>query len=119
MYPVRLMLRYRYDTLSAIRLVRCPVLIAHSSGDELVPYAHGRRLLEAAPEPKQFLELKGDHNDGWFETGRAYVAGIDEFLSKSLSLRETSPKASAVSSAERAGRAQPRAKPLRGAALGQ
>jgi hypothetical protein len=61
----------RYEAL------RCPLLVAHSPQDEIVPVAHGRRLFAAAGEPKQWLELAGGHNDGFLFMRREWAAGFD------------------------------------------
>jgi fermentation-respiration switch protein FrsA (DUF1100 family) len=82
--PARLLVRTRYDNLSRMPKLGCPVLIAHSREDEIIPYEHDRRLLAAAPEPKQHLEMRFGHNDGFVLTGRAYTRGIDEFLRRHL-----------------------------------
>jgi len=64
--PVRLMLRTRLDSASAIRNYRGPLLQFHGDADTIVPYRFGRQLFEAANEPKKFVTLPGaDHNDGW------------------------------------------------------
>ena len=63
--PVRLFARFRYHTLSHVRQARCPVMVVHSKDDELVPPDFGRRLFEAAGEPKQFVEITGGHNEGF------------------------------------------------------
>jgi len=66
--PIRILLRHHFETIEKIDRLSCPVLIAHSPDDELVPYEMGRRLYEAAPEPKRFAELSGGHNElGYFE----------------------------------------------------
>jgi len=78
--PVRLLCRLKYDTRAAVAAARCPVLVVHSPEDEIVPYVFGRRIFEAAPEPKRFLEIRGDHNDGYLVTGAAYVQGLASFL---------------------------------------
>lgn len=57
--PIRLLSRFEYNTLEYLRSVDCPVFIAHSPQDEIVPFEQGRALYEAAPDPKQFLELQG------------------------------------------------------------
>ena len=44
MFPVRWLARIRYDNASRLPTVRCPVLIAHSRDDELIPISHGREL---------------------------------------------------------------------------
>jgi fermentation-respiration switch protein FrsA (DUF1100 family) len=80
--PVKLISRYRYDTLERLAAIRSPVLVIHSPQDDIIPYSHGRRLYEAAREPKAFLELRGGHNDG-FVFGRAeWVRVVGEFLER-------------------------------------
>ncbi len=78
--PVRLLARYRYDNLDRIASVRVPVLVVHSSGDEIIPFSHGQALLAAARSPKQFLELRGGHNDGFLASEADYRRGLVAFL---------------------------------------
>jgi len=67
--PVRSLGRIKYDSLSRISDLSVPSLIAHSMDDILIPLEHGKRLHEAAREPKQFAELRGAHADpGWLHT---------------------------------------------------
>jgi len=87
--PVRLLARLRYDTLARLPHAGCPVLIVHSRDDEIVPFEHARRLLEAAPEPKRLLELRGGHNDGFLVSGERYVEGLAAFLDTHLGTRRT------------------------------
>jgi len=81
-YPFlpRFLARLRYDSLSCMAELSCPVLVAHSPDDEIVPYDMGLILFGAAREPKRFLMMRGDHNDGFMATGTAYVKGLDSFL---------------------------------------
>jgi fermentation-respiration switch protein FrsA (DUF1100 family) len=63
--PARWLVRNRFDNLQKIGRCTRPVFIAHGTTDRLVPFAHGKRLFEAASEPKEFLAMTGlDHNDG-------------------------------------------------------
>lgn len=78
--PVRLLSRFSYDTLGALRRVTAPVLVAHSRDDDIVPYSHGRALFAAANEPKQFLEMHGGHNDGFLFMREEWVAELGAFL---------------------------------------
>lgn len=78
--PVRWMLRVEYDTLSAVRALSSPLLIAHSPGDEIVPFHHGRRLYDAAPGPRSLLEMRGGHNDGFVVSGEDYRRGLSDFI---------------------------------------
>lgn len=80
--PVSLIVGDAFNTLGRMGNIRCPVLLASSPDDEIVPGGHGRILYEAASEPKQFLPLKGDHNWGFIYTGKAYTEGLEAFLSK-------------------------------------
>ena len=80
--PVRLLSRMGYDNLANLKRIRAPVFIAHSRDDDIVPYAHGRRLYEAAAEPKAFLELRGGHNDGFIFMRPEWVAELGAFLDR-------------------------------------
>ncbi len=52
---------WRYDVLKAIRSAP-PILILHSSSDEVVPLEHSQKLYEAAAEPKRLEIIEGaDH----------------------------------------------------------
>ncbi|MGH8120825.1 MAG: alpha/beta hydrolase [Gammaproteobacteria bacterium] len=79
--PIRWITRIKYPVLGLIKQVRAPVLIIHSPTDDIVPYAQGRKLFEAANEPKSFLEIIGDHNNGFMDSNSRYLDGIDKFLS--------------------------------------
>jgi uncharacterized protein len=79
-FPVRALARHRYDTRAALAKVEAPVLVVHSSDDEIIPFAHGKRLYEAAPEPRDFLKLEGGHNDGFLRSGARYREGLQRFL---------------------------------------
>ena len=82
--PARRLARIRYDSLERLPRVTCPVLVAHSPDDEIVPYAFGQRLFEAANQPKEFLVLQGSHNDGYIDTGPAYGATIIRFVDRHI-----------------------------------
>lgn len=79
-FPVDLLVRHRFDNEAKIDAVTMPKLFIHSPGDEIIPYEQGRRLYEKAPEPKQFLEIEGGHNDGFIISTRDYEAGLANFL---------------------------------------
>ena len=80
--PVRLIGRIAYDNRANLGTIRAPVLIAHSRDDDIIPYAHGRALFEAANEPKQFLDLAGGHNDGFIFMRDAWVQAVAGFLAR-------------------------------------
>ena len=78
--PVRLLSRFSYDTLGALQSVGAPVLVAHSTEDELVPFSHGQALFETAREPKRFVEMRGGHNDACLFARREWADALAEFL---------------------------------------
>jgi len=59
-------------------------LIIHSEDDEIIPFQQGRRLFEAAPEPKEFYPMRGGHNDAIFLAREDFVKRIDTFLQRHL-----------------------------------
>lgn len=78
--PVRLLLRFEYNTAEYLTRVDCPILIVHSRDDEIMPVAHGRQLFETAREPKRFLEISGTHNEGFITSGEVYYKGLNTFV---------------------------------------
>jgi len=78
--PVGPFLRTHYDTLRAVRSVECPILVVHSRDDEVVPFAQGKAIFDAAREPKAFLELRYGHNEGFILSGNTYTDGLEAFL---------------------------------------
>jgi len=78
--PVKLLTRYNYNTRAQVRNIKCPILVIHSRDDNLIPFNHGQRIFEAASEPKTFLEISGDHNDGFLVSAEKYKLGITAFL---------------------------------------
>jgi uncharacterized protein len=62
--PLRYLLRTRLDSAAKIGDYHGPLLQTHGDADTIVPHEMGRRLFEAANEPKEFVTIKGrDHND--------------------------------------------------------
>jgi len=60
--PARWLMRNRFNNLAKIAHCPGPVFIAHGTADSLVPFSQGRRLFEAAGEPKHFFCMEGcDH----------------------------------------------------------
>ena len=70
-----------FDTKSKIAKIRAPLLFFHGDRDEIIPLKLGRRLFEAAPEPKWFVEVPGaGHNDLVETAGSAYRERLYEFV---------------------------------------
>ena len=74
-WVVRLFIRERFDNVSKIRQVTCPIFIGHGTEDELVPFAMAERLAQAARQrgPVTFLPLQRCSHNGIFEASRGCV----------------------------------------------
>lgn len=81
--PVRWIAASRFSSIDKISRVPAPKLFLHAERDEVIPVAHGRRLYEAAPPPKTFVELRGGHGDAFDVDSVNYFGSIERFL-KSL-----------------------------------
>ncbi len=78
--PVGWVIRIKYRTIDNVRSVKVPVLVVHSDEDEIIPFSMGLRLYEAAPRPKRWLKIAGDHNGGWMESQKVYTEGMKDFI---------------------------------------
>ena len=57
------------------------MLVIHGAEDGVVPMAQGRRLYEAAREPKRWLAVpNADHGDVSTMGGELYLNTLEEFL---------------------------------------
>ena len=57
-------------------------LALHNPQDEIIPYRLGQRLFDAAPEPKTFFELRGDHDSGFIQIQPGYEEALRAFLER-------------------------------------
>ncbi len=78
--PMALVMKNRYDSMSKIQHVAEPKLFLHAVDDEIVPIEHGRKLFEAASEPKAFVELLGGHNTAHTADSARFYGSITAFL---------------------------------------
>lgn len=79
--PVWMAFKTRYDSISKINKIRCPILVVHGDSDEIVPFGHGKRLYDTAIGPKEFYTIKGaHHNDTYIIGGEPYLSAISRFI---------------------------------------
>ena len=79
------LLRDRFESLNQISRVDCPVLVITGDRDSVVPPAQSRRLHEAAPGPKRFVQIAGaDHNDYELLAGQQLITEVTQFLEQVL-----------------------------------
>jgi uncharacterized protein len=76
--PMNLILSTRMNSLAKIKDYQGPLLMTHGDADEVVPYALGQELFEAAPGPKKFVTNSGaKHNDPQSEE---YRLALEKFI---------------------------------------
>lgn len=69
-----------FDSRSRIARIHAPLLVIHGDRDEVVPFAQGRTLFEAAPQPKWFWPVRGGtHNELLYAAGEEYVPRLRAF----------------------------------------
>jgi uncharacterized protein len=78
-FPVRWIIRNPFNAIERVGSIRAPLLFLHSPEDTVVPFAEGRRLFDAAPSPKTFVEVRGGHIES-SEVDRAVFYGAIERL---------------------------------------
>jgi fermentation-respiration switch protein FrsA (DUF1100 family) len=77
---VRGLTKNKLDSASKIARVSCPVLVVHGSRDELIPVGQGKRLYDAAREPKRLKIIDGaGHNDLSAVGGGKYFDSLADF----------------------------------------
>lgn len=86
LFPVRLLLTQKFDSLNKVKLLKIPVLFAHGSADSLIPAAMSEKLYAAsAGEPKQILlvpNAKHNNGDAFFNSSE-YRQTLVDFAEKS------------------------------------
>ena len=79
--PLHLLVGSRFDSLSRIGNIHCPLLVVHGENDEIIPLEQGRELFAAANSPKRFLSLPTTgHNDSFSGSGAELWQSLDNFL---------------------------------------
>lgn len=76
--PVSVMVTHRFDSLSKIDRISVPLLVIHGEADQIVPIQFGRRLYEAAPEPKtaHFIPEAAHNNLDEFGVGDIVIVWL-------------------------------------------
>lgn len=75
------LVKSKFDSEKRIRNVHVPILIVHGTRDDVVPFAMGQKLFDAAPEPKRFYRMEGGgHNDLVETGGEGFVASLKQFI---------------------------------------
>lgn len=91
--PTQWFVRIRYPTLERLHTLETPVLVLHARGDEIVPYAHGQRLAEAAGAT--LVTLDGSHNTSSEDSVAIYREAMQTFADRVLPASAMQPAAQA------------------------
>ena len=78
--PAKLFVLDKYESIRKVKDLTLPKLFVHSREDELVPFRLGERLYRAAAEPRRFLEIRGEHADGFRDDGERYRRELQNFM---------------------------------------
>ncbi len=78
--PARWLSRFSHATRDYVRDVRCPILVAHSRDDEIIPFHHAEAIFASANKPRTLLAIRGNHNDAFLQDERTYIEGVRTFL---------------------------------------
>lgn len=72
---------HKFESIAKVSRLRAPALFVHGDRDDIVPVVMGRRLYEAAAEPKEWYEIKGaGHNDMLMVGGADYFRRLAAFV---------------------------------------
>ena len=77
-----IVLRYRFETRAWMKEIHCPVMILHSSDDEIVPFEMGEELYRLARAPKRFFRMQGGHNDAFLRSQPGYRRALADFIQR-------------------------------------
>ncbi|MBD2507092.1 alpha/beta hydrolase [Nostoc muscorum FACHB-395] len=78
--PFRILPFDKFPNLDNIKKVKCPILVIHGKADDVIPFAHGEKLFNAAISPKLYLWVEeANHNDLFWVGEKKYQKALQEF----------------------------------------
>jgi fermentation-respiration switch protein FrsA (DUF1100 family) len=78
---VELILTQNFDVLKRIGDVKVPVVVAHGTRDNVVPFEMGEKLYAAAKVPKHFVKVEGgSHHNLSYVGFDQYRAALTELF---------------------------------------
>lgn len=80
----RMFVSEKYSAFKSIKNFTKPVLVIHSTEDQVIPFEMGQKLFENANEPKEFYEIKGCHICG----PRFYADSISQKIKNMISTNQ-------------------------------
>ena len=77
-FPVKLILKDRYESRKKLNDIKSPVLVMHGKKDKIVPFYMGEQILEALSSPK--FSYFNDNDDHMMEYNEDLLGAIKNFL---------------------------------------
>jgi alpha-beta hydrolase superfamily lysophospholipase len=88
MFPINWLLQQRFASLEKVKDLKMPILFAHGTADEVVPFWMSEALYGAATEPKQLLMVEAaDHNKVRQVGGVEYFNTLQQFIQQAFELQ--------------------------------
>ncbi|MEM7761065.1 MAG: alpha/beta fold hydrolase, partial [Cyanobacteria bacterium P01_A01_bin.40] len=82
-FPIKLILTEKFDSLSKIKSLRIPVLFLHGSADSVVSPKMSQQLYNIAAEPKQLFIISGADHVRIYQPGeQSYLKAIQRFIER-------------------------------------
>ena len=93
--PVSLLITQRFEAVRKVSHIGSPLLVVHGGEDRLILPDLGRKLYDAAAEPKQFLLVEGASHHNTNQVGQAqYRLALAQLLHINPGLAESAAKRS-------------------------
>jgi pimeloyl-ACP methyl ester carboxylesterase len=78
--PVNIIPWDLFNNQKWIRDINCPILVMHGTDDMVVPFSHGKKLFELAPEPKSFTWINAGSHSALIDTYQdTYLDSLKRF----------------------------------------
>ena len=85
--PLRAFITQPFDSVDKVARLGSPLLVVHGSEDQLIMPSLGRKLYEAAQEPKAFVLVEGGSHFDTHSLGQAqYQSALDKLFGADLGL---------------------------------
>lgn len=80
LFPVRWLLRDKYNSLEKITKIKVPLLILYAGKDKVIPAKQSLKLFEAAPYPKDIYFFPEDQHNEFRDAYKPTIAFLQEHL---------------------------------------
>ena len=77
-FPIKLLLKDKYESSKKIKKINCPILIMHGKNDTIVPFYMGKKIYELANEPKYYYF--SDYDDHMMEYSEKLLKVLKKFI---------------------------------------